>query len=313
MSLPLSPPLAPQLARAAAEMPRGERWSYEEKLDGFRALAFVDGGSLELVSRHGRPLGRYFPELRLPPGRYVADGEIVVPGAGGVPDFEALQQRVHPAASRIARLARETPAAFRAFDLLAEDDEVLIALPFAERRARLVRRLGPSGQVVRATPDPAVAERWLAEAEGVVAKDLGAPYRPGERHGMVKVKRRRTLDCVVAGYRPGKEPGTVGALMLGLHDPAGTLRIVGHASGFTRQAKRDLLAELRPLETGARGSGEPSRWSQGRDTEWVALRPERVAEVTYDQVSAGRIRHGARLVRWRPDRDPASCRLDQLG
>jgi ATP-dependent DNA ligase len=294
-------------------MPRGERWSYEEKLDGFRALAFVDGGSLELVSRHGRPLGRYFPELRLPPGRYVADGEIVVPGAGGVPDFEALQQRVHPAASRIARLARETPAAFRAFDLLAEDDEVLIALPFAERRARLVRRLGPSGQVVRATPDPAVAERWLAEAEGVVAKDLGAPYRPGERHGMVKVKRRRTLDCVVAGYRPGKEPGTVGALMLGLHDPAGTLRIVGHASGFTRQAKRDLLAELRPLETGTRGSGEPSRWSQGRDTEWVALRPERVAEVTYDQVSAGRIRHGARLVRWRPDRDPASCRLDQLG
>lgn len=313
MALPLSPPLAPQLARSAKEVPRGEGWVYERKLDGFRAIVFVDGGSAIVQSRGGKPLERYFPELAFPPGRYVLDGEIVIaaPGPEGE-DFGALQARIHPAESRIRLLAEQTPAAFAAFDLLAEGDAALLDLPFAERRARLEALAGAGGVApVESTGDPGRAAGWLQGAEGVIAKRADAPYRPGERQGMVKIKRVRTLDCVVIGWRPGKLEGTVGSLILGLYDGDG-LRPVGHCAGFTGSRKKTLRGELAPFETGGRGSGEASRWSGGRDLEWVEMRPELVAEVSYDHASDGRIRHGARLLRWRDDRDPLTCTVDQL-
>lgn len=311
MPLPLLPPLAPQLARSATEMPAGPGWSYERKLDGFRAIAFVDGEELTLQSRGGRPLARYFPELRFPSGRYVLDGEVVVRGAGAREDFEALQQRVHPAASRIARLSVETPATFVAFDLLAFGDEILTGRPLAERRALMEERLGDLART-ESTADRAAASGWLTTAEGVVAKPLDGPYRPGERADWVKIKRVRTLDCVVVGWRPGKDPETVGALILGLYDAGGKLRVIGHSSGFTAARKRELRDVLGPLETGARGAGEASRWTAGRELEWVELRPELVAEVTADHVAGGRIRHGARFVRFRTDRDARDCGIAQL-
>jgi len=318
VALPLSPPLLPQLARPRDSLPEGPGWSYEPKLDGFRAIAFVDGQEARLQSRAGRPLERYFPELRPPPGRYVLDGEIVIPAAGGGQEFELLQQRIHPAASRIERLSRETPAVLMAFDLLARENDSLLDDPFSERRAgleRLVAELGGPVDVLALTPwalEPEAAERWLLEAEGVIAKQLDAPYRPGERTGMVKVKRVRTIDCVVVGWRPGKEDGTVGSLILGLYDDAGQLRVVGHSAGFTAKRKRELVAELRPYETGKRGSGDPSRWTQGRELEWIELRPELVVEVSFDHASDGRIRHGARVLRFREDKPPRECAFAQL-
>ncbi|MCL2770621.1 MAG: ATP-dependent DNA ligase [Solirubrobacterales bacterium] len=318
MSLPLSPPLAPQLALSRRELPVGEQYCYEVKLDGFRCVAFVDGEELALQSRNGRPLGRYFPELRPPAGRYVLDGEIVVRGGDGREDFDALGQRIHPAASRIALLSEQTPAVYVAFDLLALDDEPLLERPFEERRARLEQLLaherfaGAPLELMESVRDPARARVWLAEAEGAIAKERTAPYRPGERRGMVKVKRVRTIDAVVAGWRPGKEPQTVGALILALYDGP-RLRVVGHCSGLSAAEKRRLVGFLEPYQTGERGSGEPSRWSAGRELEWVALRPELVVEIDFDHVSGGRIRHGARLRRWREDKDPRQCSFDQLG
>jgi ATP-dependent DNA ligase len=305
----LTPPIAPQLARSAADLPEGDGWSYERKLDGFRAIVTVDDAGAEVWSRAGKPLTRYFPELAFPAGRYVVDGEILIAADGGGEEFGLLQQRIHPAASRIARLAEEIPARFAAFDLLALGDEELIGLPFADRRARLesVAGLDP----VETTTDAERAREWLRTAEGVIAKLLDAPYVPGKRHGMVKVKRIRTIDCVVMGWRPGKLEGTVGSLILGLYD-GDALRPVGHCAGFTGARKRSLREELAPYETGGRGSGEASRWDGDRDLEWVEMRPELVAEVRYDHASDGRIRHGARLLRWRDDRDPRSCRFDQL-
>jgi ATP-dependent DNA ligase len=311
MTLPLAPPIEPQLAISRAALPDGAGWTYEPKLDGFRVIAFVDGDSVHMQSRGGRPLERYFPEVAFPAGRYVVDGEIVI-ARGAAQDFEALQARIHPAASRIARLAVDTPATYRAFDLLALDDDVLMERPFAERRALLESRLGAALAPLEQVADRAQAEPWLESGEGVVAKELAAPYVPGRRAGMVKVKRVRTIDCVVVGYRPGKAEGTVGALILGLYEPAGELRVVGHASGFTAAAKRDLLDLLRPLETGDRGSAEASRWTAGRELEWASVRPELVAEVTFDHASGGRIRHGAKLIRWRPDRDPRTCGIEQM-
>jgi ATP-dependent DNA ligase len=310
VTLPLRPPLLPQLARSARELPTGEGWSYERKLDGFRAIVFVDGGDAVIQSRGGKPLERYFPELAFAPGRYVLDGEIVIAGDAGGEDFGLLQQRIHPAASRIARLARETPARYAPFDLLARGDASLLEAPFAERRALLEEDAGGLDPV-EARTDPDRAREWLATAEGVVAKRLDAPYRPGERHGMTKVKRVRTLDCVVMGWRPGTAEGTVGSLILGLYD-GGSLRPMGHCAGFTAARKRALRRELAPYETGGRGTGDPSRWDAGRDLEWIELRPELVAEVSYDHASGGRIRHGARLLRFRPDRDPRSCTFEQL-
>jgi len=321
VSLPLAPPVKPQLALSRKQLPTGEDYSYEIKLDGFRCLAFVDGEQAFLQSRTGKPLGRYFPELTHPPGRYVLDGEIVMRGADGREDFDALGQRVHPAASRVARLAVETPARYVAFDLLALDDDSLLAQPFLERRAALESLL--AGEAFRSAPlelmestvAPEHAERWLIQAEGVIAKERSAPYRPGERKGMAKIKRVRTIDAVVAGWRPGKESGTVGALILSLYadsSPDAQLRVVGHCSGFTAAEKRRLVGFLEPFQTGDRGTADPSRWSAGRDLEWVALRPELVVEIDFDHVSAGRIRHGAKLRRWREDKDPRDCLFDQL-
>jgi ATP-dependent DNA ligase len=312
VSLPLKPPIEPQLARSAKELPLGEQWSYEPKFDGFRAIAFVDGDELLLQSRGKKPLGRYFPEVTFPPGHYVLDGEIVIDAADGQQDFGALQQRIHPAASRITLLAEQTPAHYVAFDLLAADDESLLALPFADRRARLEQLTTDGIELTALTRDPDETSPWFANGEGVVAKDLGAPYRPGERKGMVKVKRVRTIDTVIVGYRPGKEPGTVGSLILGLYDQAGKLHVVGHSSGLRAAEKRALVEKLAPYETGERGHGDPSRWASERDLEWISLRPELVVEVTFDHVSDGRIRHGTRILRWREDKAPRECRLEQM-
>ncbi len=310
MALPLSPPLPPQLARSAAELPVGG-YGYEPKLDGFRAIVFVDGNPVVLQSRGGKPLQRYFPELTFPSGRYVLDGEIVI-ARGGHQDFEALQSRIHPAASRVALLAKEIPASFVAFDLLSVDDERLLELPFAERRARLEAFAGMGLSLTPLVDDPAEAATWLHEAEGVIAKERDAPYRPGERKGMVKIKRIRTVDCVVVGWRPGKADGTVGSLILGLYEPDGQLRVVGHSAGFSAKQKRELVALLAPFESGERGSADPSRWSADRELEWIAMRPELVVEITFDHVSGGRIRHGAKTMRFRDDKAPRDCTVDQL-
>jgi ATP-dependent DNA ligase len=305
MALPLKPPVLPQLARSRSALPEGDGWAYEPKWDGFRAIVFVDGAEVELQSRNGKSLTRYFPELRFPEGRFVIDGEIVAAS------FDTLGQRIHPAASRIARLAEETPSRFVAFDLLACGDDVLLERTYDERRAALEAVDGLELTPVVRTPGD--AERWLHEEEGVVAKETACPYRPGERTGMVKIKRVRTIDCVVMGWRPGKAERTVGAIILGLYDDAGRLREVGHSSGFSAREKRELVDTFAPYETGERGSGEPSRWTQGRDLQWVALRPELVVEIRFDHVSDGRIRHGAKVQRWREDKQPAECRLEQLG
>ena len=312
MPLPLNPPLPPQLARSRARLPEGDNWAYEPKWDGFRCVAFVDGEDVHLQSRNGKPLTRYFPELAFMPGRFVLDGEIVIFGEDGVQLFDALGQRIHPAASRVQMLSETTPARFIAFDLLARDDEVLLDLPYAERRAALVAVVEPPVDITPWTADPADAEPWLRGAEGVIAKELDAPYRPGERTGMVKIKRVRTIDAVVTGWRPGKEAGTVGSLILALHDESGSLRVVGHTSGFKAAEKRALVDKLKPYETGNSGMGDPSRWASDRELEWRELRPELVVEVTFDHVSDGRIRHGAKIQRWREDKDPAECRIDQL-
>ncbi len=317
MPLPLKPPVQPQLALSRKALPEGEKWAYEPKWDGFRALAFVDGGEVFVQSRNGKPLHRYFPELDFPAGEYVLDGELVILDEDGCEEFDALQNRIHPAESRINRLAEETPAIFRAFDLLAVGGKSALASPLRDRRMaleKLISSFGRNPGSVELTPlseDPAKAEPWLEGGEGVIAKELDAPYRPGERKGMVKVKRVRTADCVVAGWRPGKEENTVGSLMLGLYDDK-DLRVIGHTSGLTAKRKRELIAELAPYETGERGSADPSRWAADRDLGWISLRPELVVEVTFDHVSAGRIRHGAKIQRWRDDKDASDCRMDQL-
>jgi ATP-dependent DNA ligase len=317
MTLPLEPPVKPQLALSRKELPVGEDYVYEIKLDGFRCLAFVDGEDVFLQSRSAKPLGRYFPELTLPPGRYVLDGEIVVRGADGREDFDALGQRIHPAVSRIERLSVETPAVYVVFDLLARDDESLLERPLSARRAALEELLmgdafaGAPVELMETVATVQEARRWLAHAEGAIAKERSAPYRPGERKGTFKVKRVRTIDAIVVGWRPGKEPDTVGALILGLYDGP-ELRVVGHCSGLTAAEKRRLIGFLAPYESGERGSADPSRWSSGKDLEWVGLRPELVIEIDFDHVSAGRIRHGAKLRRWREDKPPAECTFDQL-
>ena len=319
--MPLKPPIQPQLALSRKDLPEGEEWIYEPKFDGFRVIAFVDGEDVYLQSRGAKPLRRYFPELEFPSGRYVLDGELLILGADGHEQFDALQNRLHPAESRVRMLAAETPALLRAFDLLAEGKERLLKRPFADRRERLESLVAGLGgrketaagsiQLTPLEPTLAKAAPWLEGGEGVIAKQLDAPYRPGERKGMVKVKRVRTADCVVVGWRPGKEEGTVGSLILGLYD-GGQLRVVGHTSGFRAKEKRELVAKLAPYETGQRGSGDPSRWASGRDLEWIELRPELVVEVTFDHVSDGRIRHGTKVLRWRDDKEPAQCTFDQL-
>jgi ATP-dependent DNA ligase len=312
VALPLNSPIQPQLARSRSELPLGEQWAYEPKYDGFRAIAFVDGDECLLQSRGGKPLSRYFPEISLPPGRYVLDGEIIIDSADGHEDFGALQNRIHPAASRIAMLAEETPAHYVAFDVLALGDDTLLDQPFQERRRVLENDVPGPPDLTPLSREPGDAEPWLEGGEGVVAKDLGAPYRPGERKGMFKIKRLRTIDAVVVGYRPGKEEDTVGSLILGLYDQGGKLHVVGHSSGLRAKEKRDLVAKLEPYETGQRGHGDASRWKSEKELEWIDLRPELVVEVTFDHVSGGRIRHGTKILRWRDDKAPQECKLEQM-
>jgi ATP-dependent DNA ligase len=242
----------------------------------------------------------------------VLDGEIVIFAEDGTQLFDALGQRIHPAKSRIDRLAEETPARFVSFDLLAREDDVLLERSYLERRKALEDLVDAPVDLTPYTTDVADADPWLRGAEGVIAKELDAPYKPGERVGMVKVKRVRTIDAVVHGWRPGKEEGTVGSLILALYNENDDLRVVGHTSGFTAKQKRELVATLQPFETGKSGMGDPSRWANDRELEWRELRPELVVEVTFDHVSDGRIRHGAKIQRWREDKDPRECRIDQL-
>ena len=331
------------LAKAADELPEGEGWIYEPKWDGFRCIVFRDGDEVELGSRNERPLTRYFPEVvaavcRHLPARCVIDGEILIPGAVGL-DFDALLQRIHPADSRVQKLAAETPASFVAFDLLAVGDRDLTELPLSDRRAMLesVATTRPPIFVTPISTDIATAKDWFSRFEGagldgVVAKRADLPYRPGERV-MVKVKHRRTADCVVAGYRIHKDGNGVGSLLLGLYDDSGDLQHVGVASSFTAKRRRELLEELRPLLDGAldghpwqgwaeavereqaegrRMPGAVSRWNAKKDLSWTAIRAERVAEVQFDQLQGRRFRHATSFVRWRPDREPSSCTYDQL-
>jgi ATP-dependent DNA ligase len=340
MDLPVMPPVTPMLARTAATIPAG--MSYEGKWDGFRALVFRDGAELEISSRNGRPLVRYFPEL--PPAlaaslprRCVLDGEIVVVRADRL-DFDALQERVHPAESRVRLLAEQTPASFVAFDLLAFEEHSLLDTPFQERRALLERALrdaGPPVHLAPATADLDVARRWFEEFEGagldgIIAKRLDLPYRPGERL-MVKIKHERTAECVVAGLRTHKSGPVVGSLLLGLYDAAGTLQQVGACGAFPMRRRAELMAELAPLRMDedpaghpwadwrnaeaherSRMPGTPHRWSGTKDASWIPLRPERVCEVAYDHLQGNRFRHTAQFRRWRADREPASCTYTQL-
>jgi ATP-dependent DNA ligase len=317
LKLPLSPPVQPQLAKSARELPAGDDWCYEPKWDGFRTIVFRDGDEVHLQSRNGRPMNRYFPDvveqaLALPAQRYVLDGEMVVT-VDGVQEFDLLSQRIHPAASRVERLAKETPAALVAFDLLAEGDDTLLELPYTERRERLAALVTDPVELTPSTDDPEAAGQWLAgTGEGVIAKQSTAPYRPGERVGMVKIKRVRTADTVVAAFRFGKEPNTVGSLILGMYDDDGELHVVGHTSGFRAKQKRELLELLEPHRTGERGSGEPSRWKSDEELVWEGLRPELVCEIAFDHITGGRIRHGAKFLRWRTDKEPRECLTSQL-
>ena len=346
MRLAVVPPIAPMLAKLTPEIPEGEGWLYEPKWDGFRCIVFRDGDDIELASRNERPFTRYFPELIGPllaalPDQCVVDGEIVIPAAedsgGAGLDFDALLQRIHPAASRVKRLAAETPASFVAFDMLALGDDSLMEAPLLERRRLLAEHLvtGPSIHLTPSTTDPTVARDWFGRFEGagldgVIAKRLGDPYTPDKRT-MIKVKHERTADCVVAGYRIHKDGQGVGSLLLGLWDSEGKLHHLGVAAGFSVVRRRELLADLAPLtdnaldghpwrewaewmanEEAVRMPGAGSRWNAGKDLSWTALRIERVAEVTFGQLQSGRFRHGVKLIRWRPDRTPDSCTYSQL-
>ena len=334
------------LAKPQPALPDGPGWAYEPKWDGFRAVVFRDGDELLVHSRDLRPLNRYFPELETPlraalPQRAVVDGEIVIAGPRGL-DFDALLLRIHPAESRVRRLAAGAPASYVAWDLLAIDDEDLRGSPFTERRRRLTARVRagvPGLHLTPTTEDRALAVDWFSRFEGagldgVIAKRLDGVYEPGKR-GWAKVKHARTADVAIAGFRWHKdEVGSgVGSLILGLHDDAGTLHHVGVASGFAAALRRELVGELEPLRadaldghpwsewataalaevaSGRRMPGAQSRWNRGKDLTWEPLRVERVAEVAYDHLQGDRFRHATRLVRWRPDRRPGECRYDQL-
>jgi ATP-dependent DNA ligase len=318
VALPLKPPVKPQLARTAADLPSGDGWCFEPKWDGFRTVVFREGGDVHLQSRNGKPMNRYFPEvvpviLSLSEDRMVLDGELIVV-VDGIQEFDLLGQRIHPARSRVEMLAEQTPAAFVAFDLLAVGDEVLLELPYTERRARLAEAIeGSEVELTPATDDADAARAWLTgRSEGVIAKEADALYQPGERTGMLKIKRIRTADVVVQAFRFGKEPNTVGSLILGLYDDDGQLRTVGHTSGFKAREKRELVELLEPYRTYERGTGEPSRWKSDEELVWEGLRPELVAEVAFDHITGHRIRHGAKFRRWRDDKSPQECTIDQL-
>lgn len=347
MDLVVPPPVSPMLAKAAKELPVGDGWAYEPKWDGFRCIAFRSGEEVFLGSRNERPLTRYFPELVDPirdqlPDRVVIDGEIVIATPSGL-DFDALQLRMHPAESRVKKLAAEIPSSFVAFDLLALGDADARSLPLRERWRILTEVMADAEPPLYLTPsttDPDTARDWFdrfegAGLDGVVAKKLDEPYRPNERVH-IKVKHARTADCVVAGFRWHKSGGVVGSLLLGLFDDAGTLHHIGVIGAFPMATRKALVDELAPLREralddhpwrqwaeaaaqhaaehggGQRLPGATSRWNAGKDLSWEPLRCERVVEVAYDQLQGDRLRHAGQFVRWRPDRDPSSCRYDQL-
>jgi ATP-dependent DNA ligase len=338
----IAPPIEPMLAKLADTLPAGGGFLYEPKWDGFRAIVFRGDSDVYIQSRDLRPLDRYFPELhdlffeKLPAG-CVIDGEIVIATQSGL-DFDALQMRLHPAASRVAKLAKETPAAFVGFDLLAAGGRDLRDQPQSERRLQLERLLAHVDPPIHLTPmtsDPAVAADWLnrfegAGLDGVIAKPADGAYEPGKR-AMIKIKHARTADCVVAGFRWHKSgQDAIGSLLLGLYDVKGRLQHVGVTSSFTMAMRRALVNELAPLRQNAldghpwrewadawgqangRMPGGQSRWSAGKDLSWEPLRVERVCEVKYDHLQGDRFRHAAVFLRWRPDRQPADCRYDQL-
>jgi ATP-dependent DNA ligase len=320
-------PLSPMEAMLAEELPDGPGWQYEPKWDGFRCLARRDGAEVELISKSGKPLARYFPDMveaiaALKARRFLIDGELVIP-AGDALSFEALQLRLHPAESRVRKLAAETPAEFILFDLLELDGRSLEASSQAERRAELERFFAdnpaPSIKLSPATTDRDIAHGWLERSggalDGVIAKRLDLPYRHGER-AMIKVKQRRTADCVVGGFRYASKEREVGSLLLGLFDEEGLLHHVGFTSAIPASEKKELTGMLEKLAGGpgftGRAPGGPSRWSNARSEQWESLLPKLVVEVRYDQVTDRRFRHGTALLRWRPDKDPKQCTFEQL-
>ena len=328
LSLPLD--YAPMEAKSVEKIPTGKQWQYEPKWDGFRCLAFRDGPEVELRSKSGQPLTRYFPELAealgsLPAKKFVLDGEIVVP-VGKALSFDDLLMRIHPAESRIKKLAAETPSSLIVFDLLVDDrGKSLADLPLGERRPALEKFAAKNFEGVRtvslspATTDEAVAQRWLAGRgglDGVIAKRVDLPYRTGDRTGMQKIKRMRTADCVVGGFRYASKSRVIGSMLLGLYDDDGLLHHVGFTSSFTDAQRKELVPRLEKLRgppgfTG-QAPGGPSRWSTDRSAEWEPLRPKLVVEVQYDHFSGGRFRHGTKFLRWRPDKAPAQCTMDQV-
>jgi ATP-dependent DNA ligase len=342
MAFPIEPPIEPMLAKLATELPPGNGWLFEPKWDGFRALVFRDGARVYIQSRDLKPLDRYFPELpplllANLPERCVVDGEVVIAGKDGL-DFDALQLRLHPAASRVQKLAAAMPASFVAFDLLAEGDRDLRSRPQEERRTALQKALAGATGSVHLTPctrDRDVARQWFhrfegAGLDGVIAKHEGTTYQPGKR-AMIKIKHTRTADCVVAGFRWHKNGPNelVGSLLLGLYDDGGRLHHVGVTSSFTNVRRRELALELEPFRKNAlaehpwrewaemadgttRMPGGQSRWSQGKDLSWEPLRIERVCEVKYDHLQGDRFRHATTFQRWREDKRPKDCRYDQL-
>jgi ATP-dependent DNA ligase len=322
----------PMEMRSVSDVPVGPQWQYEPKWDGFRCLAYRDGRDVALQSKAGQPLGRYFPEIvdalgRLKTKRFVLDGELVVPFAGAL-SFDALQQRIHPAASRVAMLAKKTPAWYLIFDLLDEDGHDLVDLPLSERRALLetfARQFdGETLRLSPATRDRAVVDDWFARVggalDGVIAKRADAPYASGTRDAAVKVKRTRTADCVIGGFRYAKgSTSQIGSLLLGLYDDDGLLDYIGFCSAFSAEEKRALMERLKPHVgepgfTGGAPDTAPSRWDRGqdRDKSYVKLKHDLVLEVAFDQVTSGRIRHGTRPVRWRTDKAPRQCTIEQL-
>lgn len=323
MNLPINPPFPPMEAQLTRALPHGTNLLFEPKWDGFRCLCFRDGDEIYLQSKSSRPLARYFPEIvaaisALPMRKLAIDGELVIPVEDKL-DFDQLLQRIHPAESRVRRLAAEFPARLIVFDLLVDPEGKRIAdLPLAERRERL-ERLGGL-HLSEATLDRSQAANWLSESnqsiDGVIAKRLDSAYRSGERDGMFKVKRLHTADCIIGGYRTGSDGKRIASLLLGLYDAAGVLHYVGFTSSLNSEDREHLERALKRLKSDSaftgRSPGGPSRWSQGKSTEWISVKPEIVLEVGYDHVTGGRFRHGTRALRFRPDKAPRQCTMDQL-
>jgi len=331
MTLPVKQPHLPMEAKSVEQLPAGENWQYEPKWDGFRCIAFRDGDRVDLQSKSGQPLGRYFPELveallKLKPKQFVVDGEIVVPVKGKF-SFDDLLMRIHPAASRVKKLAQETPAKLIVFDLLVDDrGRTLVNLPLSERRKKLdafAKKYFARNKSIELSPctnELKIAKDWLRGAgvdlDGVIAKRADMTYQSGNRHGMVKVKRLRTADCVVGGFRYASEGKVIGSMLLGLYDERGLLHHVGFTSSFKSDEKAALTKKLEKLikPPGFTGNapGGPSRWATERSAEWQPLAPKLVIEVQYDHFTGGRFRHGTKFLRWRPDKKPRQCTFDQV-